>query len=70
VIYVEVKCSHFSRHDYHERKILSFFLDMIAKNEIKDNNCDVNVLWKENIASLWVLKHDLVSIIAGDSDFT
>jgi hypothetical protein len=43
---------------------------MIAKNEIKDNNCDVNVLWKENIASLWVLKHDLVSIIAGDSDFT
>jgi hypothetical protein len=32
-----------------------FFLDMIAINEMKENNYDANVLWKGNIAYLWVL---------------
>jgi hypothetical protein len=39
-------------------------------NEIKENNYDVNVLWNENIACLWVLENDLVSAIAGDSNFS
>jgi hypothetical protein len=30
----------------------------------------VNVVWKGNIACLWVLKNDLVSMIVGDSDFS
>jgi hypothetical protein len=34
------------------------------------NNYDMNVLWKENIASLWILLNDFVSTIVGDSDFT
>jgi hypothetical protein len=34
------------------------------------NNYDVNILWKRNIASLWVQLNDFVSMIAGDSDFT
>jgi hypothetical protein len=50
--------------------MLSFFLDVIAINEIKENNYDMNVLGKENIACLWVLENDNVSRIAGDSDFS
>jgi hypothetical protein len=34
------------------------------------NNNNVNVLRKANIASLWVLLNDFVSMIVGDSDFT
>jgi hypothetical protein len=30
----------------------------------------MNVLWKENIACMWVLENDLVSMIMGDSDFS
>jgi hypothetical protein len=30
----------------------------------------MNVLWKGNIAYLWVLDTDFVSMIAGDSDFS
>jgi hypothetical protein len=33
-------------------------------NEIKENNYDVNVLWKGNIACPEVLKNDFVSTIA------
>jgi hypothetical protein len=39
-------------------------------NEIKENNHDVNVLWKGNIACVWILKNDIVLTIAGDSDFS
>jgi hypothetical protein len=35
-----------------------------------ENNYDVNVLWKVNIASLWVLLNDFVSMITGDSNFS
>jgi hypothetical protein len=35
-----------------------------------ENNYDVNVLWKVNIASLWVLLNNFVSMITGDSDFS
>jgi hypothetical protein len=35
-----------------------------------ENNYDVNVLWKVNIASLWVLLNNFVSMIMGDSDFS
>jgi hypothetical protein len=41
---------------------------MIDINEIKENNYDVNVLWKRNIACLWVLENDFVSMIQDDSD--
>jgi hypothetical protein len=34
------------------------------------NNYDVNIFWKGNIASLWVLLNDFVSTIANDSNFT
>jgi hypothetical protein len=37
-------------------------------NEIKENNYCVNVLWKENVAYLWVLENNFVLTIAGDSD--
>jgi hypothetical protein len=30
----------------------------------------MNVLWKGNIASLWVVENDFVLTIAGDSDFS
>jgi hypothetical protein len=36
--------------------MLSFFVDLIAMNEIKENNHDVNILWKTNILCLWVLE--------------
>jgi hypothetical protein len=49
--------------------MLSFFLDVIAMNEIKENNYDIVVLWKGNIACQWVLKKDIVSTIEGDSEF-
>jgi hypothetical protein len=39
-------------------------------NEIKENNYDVEVLWKENIACVWVLENDFVSTIAGDYNFS
>jgi hypothetical protein len=39
-------------------------------NEIEENHYDVNVLWKENIACMWVLENDLVWTIAVDSDFS
>jgi hypothetical protein len=39
-------------------------------NEIKENNYNVNVLWKGNIAYLWVLDTDFVSMIVGDSNFS
>jgi hypothetical protein len=39
-------------------------------NEITENNYDVNVLWKENIACLWVLDTDFVLMITNDSDFS
>jgi hypothetical protein len=50
--------------------MISFFLGIIATNEIKENNYDVNVLWKINIACLLVLENDFVSTIGGDSDFS
>jgi hypothetical protein len=37
-------------------------------NEIKENNYCVNVLWKENVACLWVLENNFVLTIVGDSD--
>jgi hypothetical protein len=36
--------------------MLSFFVDLIAMNEIKENNHDMNILWKANIVCLWVLE--------------
>jgi hypothetical protein len=39
-------------------------------NEIKENNYEVNVLWKRNITCLWVLENNFVSMIADDSDFS
>jgi hypothetical protein len=39
-------------------------------NEINENNYDMNVLWKGNIACMWVLDTDFVSMIACDSDFS
>jgi hypothetical protein len=39
-------------------------------NEINENNYDVNVLFKGNIACLWVLKNDFISMIAGNSNFS
>jgi hypothetical protein len=39
-------------------------------NDIKDNNYDVNVLWKGNIAYLWVLDTDFILKITDDSDFS
>jgi hypothetical protein len=50
--------------------MISFFLDVIAMNEIKYNNCDVNVLWKGNITCLGALENDFVSTIIDDSDFS
>jgi hypothetical protein len=49
--------------------MISFFLDVITMNEIKENNYDVNILWKGNIACLWILGNDHVSTIAGNPDF-
>ncbi len=42
----------------------------VLMNEIKENNHDVNVLGKENIACMWVLENNLVSTIVTDSDFS
>jgi hypothetical protein len=39
-------------------------------NEIKVNNYDINVLWKDNISCMWVLENDLVSKILGDFNFS
>jgi hypothetical protein len=39
-------------------------------NEIKENNYDMNILSKGNIARLWVLSIDFISMIACDSDFS
>jgi hypothetical protein len=50
--------------------MISFFLCIIAINEIKENNYDVNVLWKINITCLLLLENDFVSTIGGDSDFS
>jgi hypothetical protein len=36
-------------------------------NEINENNYDVNVLWKEHIACLWVLENDFILMIVEDS---
>jgi hypothetical protein len=47
-----------------------FFLNVIAINEIDENNYDVNVLWKGNIACLWVVENDIFSTIEGDSNFS
>jgi hypothetical protein len=46
-------------------KCFSFLFDMIVMNEIKENNYDVNILWKWH-ACLWVLE----MTIAGNSDFS
>jgi hypothetical protein len=46
------------------------FLDVIVMNKIKENNYGVNVLWKGNIACLWVLENALISMIPGDSNFS
>jgi hypothetical protein len=43
---------------------------MIAMNEIKENNYDVDVLWKGNIECLIVLENDIVLMIGGDSNFS
>jgi hypothetical protein len=51
-------------------KWFHFFLDVIVMNEIKENNYNVNVLWKGNIICLWVQENDLISMIADDSDFS
>jgi hypothetical protein len=37
-------------------------------NEIKENNYDVNVLWKGNIVCIWILENDFILTMAGDSD--
>jgi hypothetical protein len=39
-------------------------------NKIKENNYDVNILWKGNIACLWVLKNNFILMITDDSDFS
>jgi hypothetical protein len=39
-------------------------------NKIKENNYDVNILWKGNIACLWVLKNNFILMITYDSDFS
>jgi hypothetical protein len=39
-------------------------------NEMKENNYDVNALCKGNIACLWVLENDFVSMTTGDSNFS
>jgi hypothetical protein len=39
-------------------------------NDIKKNNYDVNVLWKGNIAHLWVLENNFSSMIANDFNFS
>jgi hypothetical protein len=39
-------------------------------NNIKENKYDVNVLWKENIAYLWVWENNFVSTIADNYDFS
>ncbi len=51
-------------------KWFHFFLDVIVMNEIKENNYNVNVLWKGNIACLWVVENDIFSTIEGDSNFS
>jgi hypothetical protein len=51
-------------------KWFHFFLDVIVMNEIKENNYNVNVLWKGNIICLWVQENDLISMITDDSDFS
>jgi hypothetical protein len=43
---------------------------MIAMNEIKENNYDMNILWKGNITCMWALENDVVLMIVGDSDFS
>jgi hypothetical protein len=37
--------------------------DHALMNEIKENNYDVNVLWKVNIVCLWLLKNNFVLMI-------
>jgi hypothetical protein len=44
--------------------------DRALMNEIKENNYNKNILWKDNIAYLWVLKNDFISIFAGNSEFS
>jgi hypothetical protein len=39
-------------------------------NEIKENNYDMNILWKRNIACMWVLENNFVSTIVYDSNFS
>jgi hypothetical protein len=39
-------------------------------NEIKENNYDVNVLWKGNIAYMWILENNFVLTIADNPDFS
>jgi hypothetical protein len=39
-------------------------------NEINENKYDVNVLWKRNIAYLWVLKNNFVSMTVDYSNFS
>jgi hypothetical protein len=50
--------------------MLSFFLVVVVMNEIKENNYDVNVLWKGNMVYLWVLENYHILMNAGDSDFS
>jgi hypothetical protein len=53
--------------------INSIVVDVLLKgiiSEIKENNYDVNILWKGNIACLWVLENDFVLTIAGNSDIS
>jgi hypothetical protein len=44
--------------------------DRALMNEIKENNYNKNILWKDNIAYLWVLKNDFILIFAGNSEFS
>jgi hypothetical protein len=39
-------------------------------NEIKENNYDMNVLWKGNIVCMLVLENDFVLTIEDNSDFS
>jgi hypothetical protein len=70
MIVMDVKCFPFFIRDCHGCNMISFSRDMISMNEIMENNYDVNVLWKGNIAYLFVLENDYPSTIADDSNFS
>jgi hypothetical protein len=51
-----------------------FVIDVLQKGIIscfwEHSGARLDILWKENIAFLWVLENNFISTIAGDSDFS